>query len=79
MSVILHPSVDCNMFGNNKLLGFSLRGGFMLLIINANHSKWTNKTLKNALFVQNASVKWVLFFSRKKADNFFIVISDKYA
>ncbi|KAF2986202.1 hypothetical protein EK904_009730 [Melospiza melodia maxima] len=64
--------VDCNMFGNNKLSGFALRGGFMLLIINANHSKWTNKTLKNALFVQNASVKWVLFFSSKKADNFFI-------
>lgn len=56
MSVILHPSVDYNMFGNNQLSGFSLRGGFMLLIINANHSKWTNKTLKNALFVQNASV-----------------------
>lgn len=44
------------MFGNNKLSGLSLRGGFMLLIINTNHSKWTNKTLKTPLFVQNASV-----------------------
>lgn len=67
------------MFGNNKLSGFLLRGGFMLLIINADHSKWTNKTLKTALFVWNASVKWVLVFSSKKADNFSIVISDKYA
>lgn len=56
MSVILHPSAGCNMFGNNKLSGLSLRGGFMLLIINTNHCKWTNKTLKTPLFVQNASV-----------------------
>lgn len=66
MSVILHPSADCNMFGNNKLSGFSLRGGFMLLIISTNHSKWTNKTFKNPLFVQNASVNRSWFSSVRK-------------
>lgn len=56
MSIILHPSAGCNTLASNKLSGLSLRGGFMLLIINTNHSKWTNKTFKTSLFVENASV-----------------------
>lgn len=66
MSVILHPSAGCNMFGNNKLSGLSLRGGFMLLIINTNHSKRANKTLKNPLFVQSVSVNGSWFSPVRK-------------
>ena len=54
------------MFGNNKLSGLSLRGGFMLLIVNTNHSKWTNKTLKTYLFLRNASVNGSWFSPVRK-------------
>lgn len=70
MSVILHPSAGCNRLGNNKLSGLSLRGRFMLLIINTNHSKWTNKALKNPLFVPNASVNGSWYPPARKLTGF---------
>lgn len=67
------------MFGNKKLSNLLQRGGFMLLIINTNNFKWTNKILNPSVFVQNASVTGSWFSPVRKLTLVPIVILDEYA